>query len=427
MKRNFAPPIRRVLRLVGWNVFLLVAGLALVLSAAEVWLRMTTPFVGEHFPSRFVPNVGPLTKPNVEVRRTNGLDFWTVSRTNSLGFLDREPISPERAAASCHIAMIGDSFVEASEVAIADKFHVRLEALAAQELPHLAVTTSAFGRSATGQINQLAFYDEYARYLHPKIVVLVVVDNDFQDNSTIFNILHRGFHPERMPFVSARRGEDGRISLRPSHPDYLTFKFAQGTGLPESIVHPLKKGWDQVRGTFYFLDWLYAKAKPVFLTRLGVSWRGRKELLNQVSPRATPSSGSTLPTLGRFLNGRKIPEEDRDIFPQDALEMMNFALNQFKERAERDGFSLMILSTYTMSIRDRFFSDKMSTLAHARRIPTIDFYDYVTRRGNRVDDAHWPHDWHWNPAGHQWAAESLLEYLQQHPEICDKPGTKEPS
>lgn len=410
--------IRRALRLVGWNVLLFIVGLALVLSVAEVWLRTTTPFVGEHFPSRFFPNVGLLIKPDVEVRRTNGLDFWTVSRTNSLGFLDREPISPERAAASCHIAMIGDSFVEASEVAIADKFHVRLEALAAQELPHLAVTTSAFGRRSTGQINQLAFYDEYARYLHPKIVVLVVVDNDFQDNSMIFNVLHRGFHPERMPFVSAGRGEDGRISLRPPHPDYLTFRFAQGASLSESIVHPLKKGWDQVRGMFYFLDWLYAKAKPVFLAQLGAGWRGRKELLNQVSPRATLSSGSTLPVLGRFLDGRKIPEEDRDIFPQDALEMMNFALNQFKERAERDGFSLVILSTYIMSIRDRFLSDEMSALAHARKIPIIDFYDYVTRRGNRVEDAHWSHDWHWSPTGHRWAAEALLEYLTLHQELC---------
>ena len=409
-----------MLRLVGWNVLLSIAGLALVLSAAEVWLRMTTPFVGMHFPTRFVPNVGVLGKPNTEVRWTNGIDFWTTSRTNSLGFLDREPISPQRAAASCHIAMIGDSFVEAPEVAIADKFHVRLEALAAQELSHLDVSTSAFARRGTGQIAQLAFYDEFARDLHPKSVVLVVASNDFQDNSTIFNVLHGGFHLERMPYVSAGRDEDGRISLRPPHPDYLMFRFAQGTGLPESIVHPLKKGWEQGRGTFFLLDWLLAKAKPVYLARLGAGWEGRKELLNQVSPRGDALIGLDVTDIG------KIPEEDRDI-PPDALEMMNFALNQFKERAERDGFPLVILSTFTMSVRDRFLSDEMSALAHARGIPTIDFYDYVTRRGNRVEDAHWPRDWHWNPTGHQWAAEALLEYLQQHPEICDKPGTKEPS
>lgn len=104
---------------------------------------------------RFVPNVGVMPEPDQEVRHTNHLDYWTITRTNSLGFLDREPISPERAAESCHIAIIGDSFVQTKEVDIADKTQVKLEEIAARELPHLDVTTSAFARGCTGQINQL--------------------------------------------------------------------------------------------------------------------------------------------------------------------------------------------------------------------------------------------------------------------------------
>ncbi len=50
------------------------------------------------------------------------------------------------------------------------------EALAVRQVPHLDVTTSAFSVTGTGQINQLAFYDEYARRLNPKL-------NDFADNS----------------------------------------------------------------------------------------------------------------------------------------------------------------------------------------------------------------------------------------------------
>lgn len=60
-------------------------------------------------------------------------------------------------------------------------------------------------------------------------------------------------------------------------------------------------------------------------------------------------------------------------------------------------------------------------------IPIIDQYDHTFRRGGKIADAHWPHDGHWNPIGHQWAAEALLEYLQRHPEICDRPGAKEMS
>ena len=125
------PQIRRVLRLMGWNAVGIISGLVLIVASGEVLLRLTRPFMREAMPSCFLPKVGLVGKPNAEVRWTNGLDFWTTSRINSLGFLDREPISSERAAESCHITMIGDSFVEAREVTISDKFHVQLEEMAA--------------------------------------------------------------------------------------------------------------------------------------------------------------------------------------------------------------------------------------------------------------------------------------------------------
>ena len=147
---NLPSKFRRVLRLAGWNALLLIARLALVALIREAWLRSTVPFMEQYLPKVFVPGVGRMLPPGTEIRWTNGLDFWTVSRTNRLGFPDREPPSPERAAKGCHITVIGDSFVEASEVPIPQKFHVRLEEMAARELPHLDVTTSAFGRGGTG-------------------------------------------------------------------------------------------------------------------------------------------------------------------------------------------------------------------------------------------------------------------------------------
>ena len=108
--------IRRALRLVGWNALFLVLGLALIGVAGETYWRLRAPF-GETFrPYAWSPNVGAIYKPHADVRWTNHLDFWTESRTNGLGFVDREPIGLERAAASCHVAMIGDSYVEALQV-----------------------------------------------------------------------------------------------------------------------------------------------------------------------------------------------------------------------------------------------------------------------------------------------------------------------
>ena len=433
-RRNVvSSPIRHRLRLVGWNVMLTLAGVAVLAIAGEVYLRLTTPFVGEPIPKHFVPNVGMLGKPNVEVRRTNGLDFWTVQRTNRLGFLDRELISPERAAASCHVAMIGDSFVEGREVAIPDKFHVRLEALAARDLPHLDVTTSAFGRSGTGQINQLPYYDEYARHLHPKLLVLVAVANDFRENSVIWNTLER-FNPKRI-YVTAARDADGTIRLRPPHPYYTkTFRLTRWFGLSESAARMLNDALEKVRGTSFFAQWLYAKAKIVYRAHFvadQLAWWVELSRLPLYAPfldewRSLPGSARSIlaRVLERVVGGGRgsstLTKEDLPLVFRDPLDMTGFALDQFKARADRDGVALIILATHIMRTNEAgLFFDWMKAMAEARGIPVVDQYDYIVGRGNAVKDAHWAHDAHWNPTGHQWAAEALLEYLKQHQDVCE--------
>ena len=101
---------------------------------------------------------------------------------------------------------------------------MKLEEIAGRELPHLDVTASAFGRIATGQIHQLAFYNEYARHMRPKVVALVFVPNDFPDNSTILTALEHGLTPDHMRVVTAARGSDGELELRPLDPDYKAFR-----------------------------------------------------------------------------------------------------------------------------------------------------------------------------------------------------------
>lgn len=121
------------LRMAAWNALAILSGLLVVGLAGEMYFRLTKPFIADMTPSRFVDGVGVMLEPDAEMRYANWRDDnFVVSRTNSLGFLDREPVSAERAAAGCHIAFIGDSYVEAREVAIAEKFQVRLEEMAAR-------------------------------------------------------------------------------------------------------------------------------------------------------------------------------------------------------------------------------------------------------------------------------------------------------
>ena len=370
----------------------------------EIWLRLKWPFADESLSYHFVPKVGHMLKPNSEVRWTNRSDFWTVSHTNSWGFLDREPIRPERAASSCHIALIGDSFVAALEVPIADKSHVRLEALAAETLPELDVTTSAFGISSTGQINQLPLYDEFARRLHPKLVVLVLVYNDFIDNFAVLKSLMERSDLDRMPWMIARRTADGRMRLLPPHPDAARYRWGPK---PSRLFR-----WS------YFATWLRRK-----LYRLGVSFDLKKEGALRLHPGYESLLGGRQLTTEQLISGTNLAFDvfnQKDLPPvfEAALDFTAFGLDQFKERADRDGVSLVILSTSDMGSRGDPAFDRLNALATARGIPVIDQTDYIRRQGFKRSKARWERNYHWNAAGHQWAAEAMLEYLERNPAVC---------
>ena len=96
---------------------------------------------------------------------------------------------------------------------------------------------------------------------------------------------------------------------------------------------------------------------------------------------------------------------------EDALDFTAFALDQFRERADRDGAALVILSTHYIGTRgDLGFVDRLTALPNAghsrHRLQRL-----CTPPGRRARrDARWKHDPHWNTAGHRWAAEALLEY-----------------
>lgn len=346
---------RRVARTVGWNVLLLLAGLALIAAGGEAWLRLTKPFMHPVEARRFVPGVGFTRAPGAEVRWTNGRDIWTVSRANSLGFLDREPPPPGKAAQSCHVTVIGDSFVEAREVAVPDKLQVRLEALAAGELPELRVTTSAFGMTNTGQIEQLPFYDAFARRLRPKLVVLVFVHNDWRNNNRT--------SPWRF---SAEATGTGSFKLVPPAPDGDAPIHGRGGGDGASSLHVITRA-------SWFARWQYQM------------WMHHR----WPRPELPPDVAAT-----------------------------GFALDQFKKRTDRDGAALAILAAHTLKLFGRDLFRSLRAMAAARGIPVIDQHEHIVSRNGRMEDAHFPADRHWSPAGHQWAAEALLEHLKRNRNVC---------
>lgn len=374
----------RIARLIGWNAALTLAGLGLIGLVGEVYLRLTVPFMDNSRTEYFVPGVGLLWEPGMVVRWTNGRDYWTTARANRWGFLDQEPPALDALpAAGCQIAIIGDSYVDAREVSIADKMSAQLERLAAQTQPEWNVAASAFGMSGTGQIQQLSLYDQYARRLNSDLLVLVFVANDFADNSILVSGLLYGYPSDGLPWATAVKDRNGNIALRLPGRAPANLDAASYPGLRYSLRKLLAKS--------YFLRWL---------------------LFNY---RSSAIQDRTEPTVHfDFWNQTWLAPE---------LDYTAFALDEFKRRANRDGATLAILATHNMRMRGPARYKILSDMAQARSIPVIDQHSYIKRQGMAsAKAARWPHDSHWNPAGHRWAAEALLEWMQENPQVCEPPS-----
>ncbi len=422
MRLILPPRLYRVAKLIGWNALLIVVGLALIGIAGEGWLRLTKPHMERSYPNVFVPGVGYMYAPNTAVNWTNYLDFWVTERTNSLGFLDREPVSAERAASSCHISIIGDSFVGARQVPVADKFQTRMTQLAAQRLPELDITASAYGLDGSGQFGQLPLYDRYARRLNPELVILVFVVNDLENNSPLLDLVYNGIVPGRHQYLAAALGPDGTLQWHLPDPDFLAYA---SPARPNPL---LTRALYRAGRVSWFAQWLGAKYRlwhKEYLQDIVVERRRRLELYRQRYDDAGVLDGWQ-PETAALSKLRALRDQLAAANPpppyQQAVTLTDLALGEFQARAERDGAALVILSEIQMGGRGHAQFNLLSRLATARGIPVISQHDYIRRQGGDLAAGVWNHDSHWTPQGHQWAAEALLEWLEQDPEVCQRNG-----
>lgn len=403
----------------------LISGVCIVLVFAigEAYIRLTRPLLEVRWPTRFDPAFGFNFEPNSEVAWTNLFDFSTVEKANSLGFLDREP-GPR--SENCHVAIIGDSFVEAAQVSNENKVQAYLEQIARSSRPHLNLSASAFGYSGTGQLNQLPFYDVFARPQKPHVVILVFVQNDFRNNSAVLEAIANGWDPDHAPRVFAEKTADHGYALTRIDPEW------QSHLLP--VEAPANsEAMDRLRKTSAFFDWGYRKLR-IRSPRLFEDFRAMERAYKaryQILLERDKYAGSLGPwDYAKDEDPTRLDSRfsERDLAPPfvDAIGFTKFAIQEFKNKVEQDHGHLMILATSQLSLlgkrddpgyRTRQLS-RLRSIAAELGVPVVDQYEYIVAQGADPHLAQFHHDGHWSVQGHQWAAGAIWDYLQRQDKVC---------
>jgi len=408
-----------------FSIILVVLGVG-----GEIWLRIKSGNRSSNWPAVNLPGIGHVYEPNAELIATNNVDYWVRERINSLGFPDREPIPLEKARDSFRVAFIGDSFVAAIEVDYKSKQHIVLEKKLNARLGENRVTAYAFGHSGTGQMNQLPYYDAFASKYQPHLVVLVLVANDFCNNSALLEGMRAGWNNfEAAPRLFAWRGAANESYK------FLPLKANESkTSLappPLSPDHPMLPILTQLRRKSFLYRWLIPHINKTFKVDT-TTLSGSRKLLGDPAEhyyqvlRERPETawlydrGETPPPMSiPRLDGEFCKPEIAPLF-QEAVDATGFALDQWQERAQRDNFNLLTLFSHHLSQScddGSNYKKRYAELLNKRNIAYVDQCDTIKAAGGKVRDAHFQYDDHWSPQGHVWAAETVERYLLAHPAL----------
>ena len=365
---------RRVLASTAPGVFVSVVMLVVAIAGFEIYQRIgNRAFPDAPWPMRFDPVAGVMFERNAEIRWSNQLDFWTRERTNSLGFLDREPVQP-KPTGRFRIMIVGDSFVEAAQVRNADKLQTRLAEKLDASLGAGRSDVVAVALSGTGQANQIALYEAFGRQLSPDLVVLLAVSNDFADNSPLLSAVRYGWRPSHPPWFFFAPEGSGFRPLAPVE-DWARFKL---TGVDPAA---------------FFASLIQV---PEYASRLA-GW-----------------GGPTTVDMDAMFFRRDLPPAF-----QEAIAMTRHALEEWKVRAARDGFRLLVVATSNLTRGEvdslsegTLYLNRFREVVSQVGLPFLDLYPIFAKQPDRSRGS-WQHDSHWNKTGHQWAADALYEYLTE--------------
>lgn len=389
---------------------------ALCLLAVEIVLRIRYPFGDSTWPGTFDAKVGLHFAPDRDVQRTNLFDFAQVQHTNSLGFLDREP--RELQPGERRIVVLGDSFVEAVQVPIEQKFHVRLE----EELRArgIAVATQAFGMSGAGTSTELGWYRELVRPLHPTLVIVLFVYNDFANNSPLLESIRNGWHHAHAPRPYLT-DLGGNVHWQPIDPDWENHIVSRPGAAPQPPLASLL-GWSRL------FQWTVASTR--WISGSDVARTNREQFERLQLLRADPVLGPMFADWHHpddlDIDGMVAAKAPPPAF-QDTIRWTLLAMRELAEEIESDGGRLLVVLADNLAEppqpnprgRELFpgaWLRLATQVCDVCKLPRVDLHADFTERGVS-GRTHFVRDRHWNALGHATAASVVAERIARQPEL----------
>jgi hypothetical protein len=320
------------------------------------------------------PDVGLLLEPGQRARRVQP-EFRTEVFVNRHGWHDCEH-SYAKPPGVRRIVLVGDSFIEATEVPVAATVHRVLEGLLNEGIAPRRYEVIALGAPATGTAVEYVLIKKFALRYHPDIVIL----NFFTLNDVSDNLFTLARQPGR-PYFRVR---DDRLELE---------------RLPQLR-------WGQ-RWTIRFRLQRLGLYHAAWAFILG--WFGRS--LDHRTEFAVFSDSSSDFEVAWKVTEAALRSIDETVRAAGARLLVN--VTPPKEAIYQDEFQSLRLAfpgvAFDLKAVEKRLAEVLERLGVDYHFLTPDLREASRTAGERL---YWPRDGHWTVTGHREAALSIVRKLR---------------
>lgn len=269
------------------------------------------------------------------------------------------------------VAVIGDSYVEAAQVANKDSFHGLLSDWVGED-----GRIYSFGSSGSALTNYLAYLSSVQNNYSPNGYIVVIIGNDFDQSLRLYNSAP-GFHT----FLNV--SEESTLALVEYEPSRAK-QYLRKSNLARYLILNLQLDWDKIIHSLKF-------------------WGSEKQYVGNalavVDSKVTEDSQTAVDAFFNYLSSNLNINSDDILFVIDGMRPdLYFGGDKGK-------------SSYVGTMRD-YFIDSATTFG----FPVVDMQDHFIAEfatsGLRFE---YDTDNHWNSVGHKAVADAIKDtgFIQQ--------------